>query len=510
MSQIVSDLKRVAGSSGLYAVANMAQRGLSFILLPVYTRFLDPSEYGILELLTGLSAILFGLLLLGMPSALTKVFHRDCEGEEEQKAVLPTALALDLGALLLGGGLLFAFAERVGIWIVGEAGRADVIRLAVATVVVSSLVAIVLSSFRAREQALSYAVLNFVQFGFGMLLNVALVVWFRMGIHGVLWGNLISAVVALPLGMWMARSDLVPRFERRLVRPLLHFGVLVIPTAITGWVITMADRYLLRYFGEASGPLQEALGEVAVYSVGYKIGMVLQMGLVWPFQLAWPAVAFSISKRPEYRSTYARVLTYLVFALTLGVLGLSLVSREGLEAFAGPSYRRAHEVVPWVALAYAFAGVQFCLAPGVHVAKMTKVLPLFSLVGAALNIGLNVLWIPAHGMLGATWATTASYAFLALATALLAQRYHPVDLEVGRLVKVVAAGALVFAVGAGVDLGFGLVAGLTWQLFLVLCGFPALVLSTGFLEPGERRRIGELASRLASWNGGGHEPRNDE
>ncbi|MEM8933161.1 MAG: oligosaccharide flippase family protein, partial [Acidobacteriota bacterium] len=424
---ILVDLKRVGASSGLYAIANMLQRGLSFILLPVYTRFLDQADYGALELLNGLSAILFGLLLLGMPSALTKVFHRDCKTDEDRQAALPTAMALDLPPLLIGSTLLIIWAEKIGLWILGEPGRAAEVRLAVVTVVVASLVAIILANFRTREQALSFATLNFVQFGLGMLLNVALVVWYRMGIFGVLWGNLFSALVALPLGLWMARRDIVPRFERRLVRPLLHFGVLVIPTAITGWVITMADRYVLRYYG--------TLADVAEYSVGYKIGMILQMGLVWPFQLAWPAVAYSISKRAGHEKSYARVLTYLCFALVGGVLALSLLSRAGLQAFAGDSYDLAYQVVPLVAMAYAFAGVQFCLAPGVHIAGLTRYLTLYSVIGTLINLGLNFLLVPTYGMMGATWATVASYLFLAAATSVTSHRSHPVRWEFGRLVR---------------------------------------------------------------------------
>ena len=488
---IVSDLKRVSSSSGLYAVANMLQRGLSFILLPVYTRFLDVAEYGILDMLSGLSAILFGLLLLGMPSALTKVYHRDCKTPEDQKSLLFTALALDLPPLLIGAGSLFIFAERIGIWILGEAGRADVVRLAVVTVVFSSLVAIVLSSFRTRERAISYALLNFMQFGLGMLLNIALVVWFRMGVHGVLWGNLISSVVALPIGLIMARKDFQWSFEERLVQPLLHFGILVIPSAITGWVITMADRYVLRFYG--------SLEEVAVYGVGYKIGMIMQMGLVWPFQLAWPAVAFSISKRKVHRRTFARVLTYLCFAMTIGVLGLSLCSQAGLDEFAGPSYAKSYLVVPLVALAYAFAGVQFCLSPGIHIAGKTRYLPLFSGIAAIVNLGLNLYWVPTHGMLGATWATAVSYFLLAFMTAALSQKVYWLPLEKARLVRIVLVGAAVYVLGAAVPLWDGLVEGLTWALFLSCAAFPALLLATGFLRPGERKVIAELYNRYTPW-----------
>jgi O-antigen/teichoic acid export membrane protein len=480
MSQIASDLKRVASSSGLYAVATLLQRGLSFILLPVYTRFLVPADYGVLELLNALSAVLFGLLLLGLPSALTKVLHRDCETDEERKAALPTALALDAVPLLLGGSLLFLFSEKIGLLLIGEAGQGQAVRLTVGAVLLASLVDIVLAGFRAREKALSFVYLNLLQFGIGMLLNVVLVVAFRMGILGVLWGNLIAAGLALPFGLFLARHDLLPRFEKRLARPLLTFGILVVPTAITGWVITMADRYVLRFYG--------ALEDVAVYSVGYKIGMVLQMGVVWPFQLAWPAVAFAISKRAGHQETYARVLTYLSAALAMGVLGLSLVSRVGLTSFAGPSYSRAHEVVPWVALAYAFAGVQFCLAPGVHLSGLTHKLPRYSLIGALLNLGLNFLWVPYYGMMGSTWATTVAYFYLAASTAWLSHKSYPVKWEYGRILRIAIAGGIIYTVGT-LWTPREQVLSLLWQIFLAGFAYPALLLATGFLTDGERRRI---------------------
>lgn len=487
MSQIASDLKRVASSSGLYAVATLLQRGLSFILLPVYTRFLVQADYGIIELLNALSAVLFGLLLLGLPSALTKVLHRDCETDEEKAAALPTALALDAIPLLLGGSLLFLFAEQIGQLLIGEPGQAVAIRLTVGAVLLASLVDIVLAGFRAREKALSFVYLNLLQFGLGMLLNVTLVVAFRMGIYGVLWGNLIAAALALPFGLWLARSELRFRFESRLVKPLLSFGILVMPTALTGWVITMADRYVLRYYG--------ALEDVAIYAVGYKIGMVLQMAVVWPFQLAWPAVAFSISKRVGHQETYARVLTYLCVALALGTLGLSLVAQVGLTAFAGPSYDRAYEVVPWVALAYAFAGVQFCLAPGVHLSGQTSRLPRYSLIGALLNLGLNFLWVPTYGMMGSTWATTAAYFYLAAATAWLSHRSYPVRWEYGRILRIVIAGGLIYVAGSWWT-PRELLLSILWQLFLALGAFPALLLATGFLTDGERRRIMTFFDRI--------------
>lgn len=483
----LADLKRVASSSGLYAVGEILNRGLAFLLLPIYTRFLAPEDYGALELFNAFSGVLFAFLLLGMPSALNKCFHRDCDTDEERDSVLSTSLLVDLPALLLGGSLLLLFAEPVGEWIIGRQGMATLVRLVVSTAVVASLMAIILSSLRARERSTAFVLINLLQFAPAIALNILLVVRFDMGVEGVLWGNLISALIALPVGLWVAMKKDRWRFEPRLVKPLLHFGVLLIPITLATWIIDLSDRYVLRIYTD--------LEQIAIYAVGYKIGMILNMALVWPFQLAWPAVAFSISKRPGHQETYARTTTYFALALCVGFLGLALVSRPGLPFLAGETYRGAAAVVPWVALAYLFNGLHFCVSPGIHVEGKTQFITLFSGLAACLNLGLNFLLVPHFGVLGAAGSTTVTFLFLAVVTWHRSQKVHPVPHESARLLKLFVA---TVAIG-GLAIAFepaDWVLGVLWHTSMATVGFLALLWLLRFFDDGERRMLAQLRRRL--------------
>ncbi len=486
MSQTPADLKRLFSSSGLYAVGELARRGLAFFLLPIYTRYLDPAEYGVLELLSALSGILFACLLLGLPSALTKCYHRDCETPRDQASILATTLALAAPVLLVVGGLLFVFAEPLGSVVIGETGRGPLIRLAVATAVVLSLMAIVLASFRAQERAVAFVALNLCQFIPAMALNILFVVRFRLGVEGVLWGNLISSVLALALGSWLARRGTILEINRDLVRPLLRFGLLVVPVTLATWAIDMSDRYVLRAF--------HSLEEVAVYGVGYKIGMVLRMAIVWPFQLAWPAVSFSISHREDHRATFARVLTYLSAALMLGWLAVSLSARVALTPLVGEAYGEADRLVAPIALGYLFNGIHYCLNPGIHIADRTRQLSILAGVAAALNLLLNLLVVPRFGGVGAAWTTMFTFLVIAVSTMVLSQRAHPVQHETARLVKVAVAGACVYAVAVALE-PQGLLPALAWHLGLASVGFPAVLALLGFFDAGEKETLRSLFRR---------------
>jgi O-antigen/teichoic acid export membrane protein len=293
-------------------------------------------------------------------------------------------------------------------------------------------------------------------------------------------------VIALPVGLLIARRSIRLVLVRRLASPLLRFGLLMVPVALAGWVINMSDRYVLRLFSD--------LSEVAVYGVGYKFGMVVEILVVFPFQLAWPAISFSISHREGHRETYAKALTYLSVVLAYSVIVLSFGTRIGLGIVVGEGYGAAYRVVPLVALAYALNGVQYCVSPGLHIAERTRFLTLTAIAGAILNLGLNFLLIPVWGMMGAAWATAGSFLFVATLTGAIAQRYYRVDYDYRRLAKILGGALLVFLVGFQIapELSLGSV---LWHVGFGIAAFPLTLFMTGFLEDEERNALREFWRR---------------
>jgi O-antigen/teichoic acid export membrane protein len=481
MSSKRSDLSRILSSTGVYAMASLARRGLSLMLLPIYTRYIEPQDYGVLELLNAFSAVAFALLTMGMPSAIQKTYHRDCKTDAQRARVFPTALGIDLPVLLAGSGLLIAAAAPISRWLLATDSHADLYQLVVAAGVLTAIVSVTLASLRAREQAVAFSILSLFQFLAAISLNIVFVVVYDLGIRGILWGNLIAVALALPVSLWVASRRVTWKLDKRLVRPLAAFGILVVPSLLSAWVMDLSDRYVLR--------LYSSFDEIAIYGVGYKIGMVLHLAVVWPFQLAWPAFSFSISERPEHEQTYARALTYLVLVLVGLGLALSIASRVIVTGgLIGASYREAYVVVPLVALAYAFNGVQYCVSPGVHLAGKTRLLPMIAVVAALGNLALNFLLIPQWGMMGAAWATTIAFFALALGTAAIGQRYYPVQYEYGRLARLVAVGVAIYLIAIRVEPSTEPFS-VAWHGFMALAAFPLSLLAMGFFRREERDRV---------------------
>ena len=485
-SDLRSDFRRLASSVWVYASASVAQKGLAFLLIPIYTRFIKPDEYGVLELLTAFSTVAFGLLALGLPAAIMKCYHRDADSPTEQARILTTANVVGIPLLVVGSALLILIAEPLSRLLFGDGQAVGLVRLMVLGGLFSTVDLLLLTELRAEQRAMAYSTVVLLQFLTAMLLNILLVVHFSMGVRGILVGNLVSHVVALPVALWLAAKQTELRVAPRLVRPLLTFGLLMVPSVLAGWVINLSDRYILNLFSQ--------LDEVAVYGIGYKFGMVIEFLIVWPFQLAWPALAFSISSRPGHKSTYARILTYLAAVLAGAVVALSVLSRAVVPVVVGEGYEQAYRVVPLVALGYAFTGIFFCLNPGIHIAGKTKFFPLLSASTAALNIALNFLLIPHYGMMGAAAATTLSFFASAAGAWLLAQRFYPVRYEYSRLFKIALAAAASYFTALLVEPQATL-GGILWYLFFGLVAFPLLLLVVGFFG---KRELVEIRQFLKS------------
>jgi O-antigen/teichoic acid export membrane protein len=481
-------LRRLLSSTVVYALTGVAQQTAGFLLIPVYTRVIPPAEYGLLELLSAFLPIAVLCVTLGLSSAINKVYHRDCRTPEERQAVLGTALAGSLPLIMLVGGLLLALAAPVSRALMGSAEHADLFRIAVASSLCYAVLGMVLGGLRARERTFAYSAVTVTQFSLAVATNLVLVLAVRLGVKGVLLGNLVANVSALGLALVLTGAGGRVAFDRRLLRPLFAFGVAIIPAMLASWVMDVSDRYLLRLFRD--------LAEVAQYGVGYKFGMAVQLLVTWPFQLAWPAIAFGISREEGHERTYARVLTYLLLLLTLVVLVFVAASTSVLPTVIGRKYAPACGVVPVIAAAYALSALVYCVSPGIHVAGRTRALSLIGVGAAASNLALGLLLIPSLGMTGAAWATVAAYGLALAGTVWLAQRSHPVRYEGGRLVRILAAGGVAYgamrllsAHAAGAWLAVGQVGALAVFLLLLLL--------SGFMGREEREYVAGLVHRYA-------------
>jgi len=477
---VLETLKGLGRHSLVYGLGALASKLLAFVLLPVYTRYLTPDDYGVVALLTTTGAVAALVAELGLGSALFwSVIYR---GEDERRAA-GSALVLLVGqGVLLFGGLAIVAGPLAGLIFGTAAGYAGLLRLVFLTGLLGLVDIVFLALLRIRERAGTYAAAAIGRFALGALLNVLFIVVLRRGVEGLVVAGLLTAAIAAGVELVVLARAVGLAFDRQLVRRMLGFGAPLMPANVAGVALTSADRYFLQAFDSAAA--------VGIYAIGYSIGMAMNLA-VQAVQLAWPAQMFAIAKRDDAERQLGRLLTHFLVVFGFAWLVLSVYAREIVVVMTTPRYYEAAAVVPLVTLAYVFYGVRMITNTGLMTRNRTSAVTPLVLAATALNLALNVLLIPRFGILGAASATALSYGALMALSLAANQAVWRIDYEPGRLARIVAVCAALYLASLAVP------ASTLWLSFALKTGllatYPLLLAATGFFTPAERELIGRAA-----------------
>jgi O-antigen/teichoic acid export membrane protein len=427
------DMSRSLLSGGTYVVANVAQRALAFVLLPIYATVLSPSEYGRLGLLIAIQAGATVALSAGMEAGVLRQYFR-CAGDSPAQV----RLVASAWRLLLGGAvLLSAVATILLVAFVpdGATLRPSEAALAIwaaATFVGATVVP--LTVLRAAQRLRDYVVLTAVAGGATTLLSVLFVVLLRLGVAGWLLASLLSNALVLTAAVVVIPWARLERFDRAGVRAALAIGIPLIPHSASLWSLQLADRIVL-----AGLVVPSALG---VYTLAANLSLpalVIMQSLNQGFLPDYARARPEDGNAPGLRGVITlQVLLVVAVGCSLALLGPCLAT------VLGSSYRGAGSLIGWMVLGYVFLGFYFIPMNVVSlVVGRTTFVWVMTVAAAAINIAGIVLFVPAYGILAAAIAAAVGYLVLFVLTALYARSHvitFGVDwIAVGRLSVVAAA-----------------------------------------------------------------------
>lgn len=479
------DLKRLFKHSFVYAVGSAMQSLVGFILIPIYTRYLSPAEYGQLEILNTILLIFTMLLSFGFASAILKVHERDCRDETDRKTMIGNAFIFIVPTSLIITFILWWLAPVGANIFLGGQEFTVYIKIILATNVLAVFSALCFSILRSKEKSKLYTLFYLVRFFLLLGINIYFVVGLHLNVLGILIGNLIAQAVIACFFIPVLVKNIKLKLSSRLLKKLFAFGLPIIPASLAMWVMDLSDRYYLKFFTDFT--------EVGLYSLGYKIGMVVSVLLVVPFQLAWPTISFSIADQDNVKKIYSRVLTYFLLIASFLALILGIFAAPMIKVLSGPAYFESYKIVMVIAFSYVLYGAHFVLVVGLHLKEKTKFYPLLVGIPAVLNLILNLYFVPTYGIYGAAITTLICFAIIVLITYATANHFYKMTYEWSRIIKLGIVIALIIALSLFIpkDLSASSV-GLS--LLLIAC-FPIVLYVLRFFEPGEIKNFKQFFSK---------------
>ncbi len=411
--QADNEMNKYLKKSTHYFAGNLFNKVLLIVFLPIFTHFMIPADYAVYTNFLIFISFASLIFLMGMEQSIIPYFHAESSNEYKYTLISSIYIIVIITCILLSI-IIFLNRNLLSLLIVRDQSYSFLILYIVIIIVTSCIYSLTLSILNMMESSVNYAILGGAKNFFLLFLFLYGAFTKQFTVYTVFLFIMISSIISALLAFAnvmkilknFADGSFQPRiFSFRILKPVLKFGLIMIPGTMAMLILRVIDRYMLTYLSA------EGLHDVGIYSTGYRIGMIMQL-LVTIVSLVFLPFAMRIANRPEAKSLFKRIYNYyILLGSTLGIL-IILYSNEIFAIFIDIKYHNAIKIVFIGVISVFLLGVFNILNIGFYIAKSAKNISIAVSLGAILNLIMNYFLIPLYGVIGAGIASIAAYLFI--------------------------------------------------------------------------------------------------
>ncbi len=412
--------KKLINNTAILAIGTFGSKLLVFLLLPLYTACLSTSEYSTADIITQSANLLMPIMALGICDA---VFRFTLDRDIDRRSVLTTGMYVNFAGLLIFAAL-FPLLNMIGYF----EGYMWLIILYAFT---ANLHAMLAQYVRACGMTAFFALQGIIATAITIVLNIVFLVVLDIGLLGYVLSVVIADAALSAVIIAVIRKEFSLRFRhfnRTVAANMLKFSIPMIPTTVFWWITNVSDRYMIKGFigSDING----------LYAAAFKIPTMLIL-LSGIFIEAWQFSA--VTERDAESKKNHEVFFGTVFDSFQGMLYISaavLIALSKLFAVVlfDDSYYTAWQYMPLLISATVFSSLVTFMGSVYLVDKKSVHSFVTSMIGAVINILLNLVLIPTPlGANGAALATFASYFVVFIIRAVNTRKFIRFDLHTVKL-----------------------------------------------------------------------------
>ena len=422
----MNPLKKLAEQTVVYGLSSVIGRLLNYLLVPLYTRFFAPEDYGVVTELYAYVAFLVILLTYGLETA----FFRFSKAEKNTAKVYSTARVSLIVTSCVFVFLALVSSESIANYM-GAGIKQIYIQYFAVIVSLDAVSSITFAKLRQDEKAFRFATVKL----FGVLVNITLNVYFilfkeLLDIEYIFISNLISSIVTIFLLFPQMIISKIS-FDKTLWKKMMAYGLPLLIAGLAGMTNETIDRILLKHLL----PIEDSVYQLGIYGALYKLSIIMIL-FIQTFRFAAEPFFFDQHNSSNDRSIYSDVMKY--FVVVMGVIFLAvIIFYEFIIGFLGPAYRDhpdGFEIVSILLIANLFLGVLYNLSIWYKLTEKTIFGAYISIFGAIITVVLNFSLIPKIGILGSAWATLMCYFSMTILSYFLGKKYFPIPYQTSRIV----------------------------------------------------------------------------
>jgi O-antigen/teichoic acid export membrane protein len=478
-------LKALIKDSAAYAIPAFISRGLSFFLVPLYTRVLSPADYGSLDLFMVFASIVNVTIALEVSQGLARFYTGESD-PDRKVTYASSAFWFSAGCYTLFGVIALAFSTTLSAWVMGREGLGIAFRIGLLYIWTNGVFCCVQNQFRWELRSKHYAVASLLMSFVTAAGAVCLTYILDWKLEGLLWGMVYGSAAGVFYGLWNLRRSFRQRFDTASLREMLAFSAPLVLSGISVIIASYVDRLVINYY--------LTIDDVGLYGIGFRLASIVGL-LTVGFQGALTPLIYTYYHEADTPQQLAFIFrVFVAFALVV-FSAITLFSYDILVLIATPPFHGGTAVVIYLVPATLLAQM-YIFAPGIDIAKKTHLILWINVAGAILNAAFNWILIPKMGIAGAGLATMLGYLCVFSAYMTLSQRLYHVPHHWAPLGAATLITTMVTVAVASLDQ----MSPLRWAFnLLALCASAAATVSLGLIRIEELSKVRQLLrGRLTS------------
>jgi O-antigen/teichoic acid export membrane protein len=428
---MLDKIKQLSKETAIYGISTMVGRFLNFLLVPFYTHIFNRTEFGVYSNIYAFVGIFNIIFIYGMDAAFLKFASKVEVGDDKDNFSTPF-LSILLTGIILSAAIALARYPILEMLEV-PASYSKLIIYSAGILLIDSLNVIPFLKLRLERKAGKFAAFKLTNIIVNVIFNLVLLLVFKFGIEAIFISNLLATLSSLILLSPTIKQFLRFRLYSPLLRKLLKFGLPFFPASIAAMLIQVVDKPILAHMKD--------LKTVGTYNACYKLGVFMLL-FVSMFQYAWQPFFLQNAEEKNAKELFSKILTLFSIVGGITVIFFTLFTDNIVEfKFFGRSliaaaYWGGLKIVPIVLLAYLFYGLYVVFSAGIYIKEKSIYVPLVTGIGAIVNVGFNIILIPGYSIMGAAFATLASYVVLAAGFFIVTQKFYRINYEYSKVIKI--------------------------------------------------------------------------
>ena len=413
-------VRSFAGHAATYAIGNIARRFVGFVMLPIYTRFLTPADYGVIGLLTFALALMEPLLGARLGWAVPK-FYFDARDQRGRRTVIWGALILTGAASIVSVLVLVLFRNVAADLLFGNRKYALALGLFAISLMTQPMEQVGMTYLRLRERSGLFLTFSVSKLLLQLVLNLLLVVWWRGQVMGVVLSAVISSVmIAMGSTIYVAVHE-APAFDWQVTKRMMQFCWPLWLSAIAGIYIGASGALFLRAF--------DTLSDVGRLQLALRFATTVGMLLWVPFLQHWEPMSFRYYKEVDGKRKFQVAFVAISALMFIGGMAISNFAEPVIKVMAAKSFYAAVSVVPILTLAAILDRLRTFFDFSFMITDRTKMRGAYQYATAVVITIAYVGLIPHFGLIGAAAAQSLTFIGTFIYVYFLSRRYYDPEIK---------------------------------------------------------------------------------